>query len=98
MSRHLPCSLRPCSLAITLACLGLPLGAQAQQGGSADDAGPVLETIHVKWQVPGQAGLELLAGANNLTDKRYFTRTSDGNLGKMVGAPRMVYLQGRLAF
>ena len=51
-----------------------------------------------KWKVPGQAGLELVAGINNLTDKRYFTRTSDANLGKMVGAPRMVYVQGRLAF
>ncbi|MDH6156663.1 MULTISPECIES: TonB-dependent siderophore receptor [unclassified Janthinobacterium] len=52
----------------------------------------------VKWKVPGQAGLELVAGINNLADKRYFTRTSDGNLGKIVGAPRMLYLQGRLAF
>ena len=79
----------------------------------ADDANTVLENgagdlglipgyrtwnMQVKWRVPGQPGLELLAGANNLADKRYFTRTSDGNLGKMVGAPRMVYLQGRLAF
>ncbi len=55
-------------------------------------------TIQVKWQAPDQPGLELLAGANNLAEKRYFTRTSDGNLGKIVGAPRMAYLQGRLAF
>ncbi|MEG0884826.1 MAG: TonB-dependent receptor, partial [Janthinobacterium sp.] len=52
----------------------------------------------VKWKVPGQKGLELVAGVNNLADKRYFTRTNDGNLGKMVGAPRMVYVQGRLVF
>lgn len=52
----------------------------------------------LKWKVPGQPGLELLAGVNNLADKRFFTRTSDGNLGKMVGAPRMAYVQGPLIF
>ena len=43
-------------------------------------------------------GTELLAGVNNLADKRYFTRTTDSNIGKLVGAPRMVYVQGRIAF
>ena len=92
---------------------GFDLSSTHQTRQFADDANTVLENragdlgvipgyrtwnTQVKWKVPGQTGLELLAGVNNLADKRYFTRTSDGNLGKMVGAPRMVYLQGRLAF
>lgn len=92
---------------------GFDLSSSHQSRQFADEANTVAENpagnlgvipgfrtwnTQVKWKVPGQAGLELVAGVNNLADKRYFTRTSDGNLGKLVGAPRMVYLQGRLAF
>lgn len=49
------------------------------------------------WQ-PGARGLELVAGVNNLGDKRYYTRNIDANLGRMAGAPRTVYVQGRYAF
>ncbi|MGK5053674.1 TonB-dependent receptor family protein [Janthinobacterium sp. RB2P8] len=92
---------------------GFDLSSSHQSRQFADEANTVAENpagnlgvipgfrtwnTQVKWKVPGQKGLELVAGVNNLADKRYFTRTSDGNLGKMVGAPRMVYLQGRLAF
>ncbi|MBB5370869.1 MULTISPECIES: TonB-dependent siderophore receptor [unclassified Janthinobacterium] len=92
---------------------GFDLSTTHQSRQFADEANTVLENAagnlgiipgyrtwntQVKWKVPGQKGLELVAGANNLTNKSYFTRTSDSNLGKMVGAPRMVYLQGRLAF
>ncbi|MFM2087813.1 MAG: hypothetical protein RLZZ237_2682 [Pseudomonadota bacterium] len=92
---------------------GFDLSTTHQSRQFADEANTVLENAagnlgiipgyrtwntQVKWKVPGQKGLELVAGANNLTNKSYFTRTSDSNLGKMVGAPRMMYLQGRLAF
>jgi len=96
-----------------LGAWGVDLSTSHQSGQYADDANTVVENLNgslgripgfrtwntqLKWKVPGQKGLELVAGANNLFDHRYFTRTSDGNLGKLVGAPRMVYLQGRLAF
>ena len=96
-----------------LGAWGFDLSSTHQSRQFADDANTVAESAkgdvgvipgfrtwnaQAKWQVPGQAGLELVAGVNNLADKRYFTRTSDANLGKMVGAPRMVYVQGRLIF
>jgi Fe(3+) dicitrate transport protein len=47
------------------------------------------------WKLPGKPGYELMAGINNIADKRYYTRNVDGNAGRMVGAPRMAYLQLR---
>lgn len=96
-----------------LSAWGFDLSSSHQSRQFADEANTMAENAagnlgvipgfrtwntQMKWKVPGQNGLELVAGVNNLADKRYFTRTSDGNLGKLVGAPRMVYLQGRLAF
>jgi Fe(3+) dicitrate transport protein len=52
----------------------------------------------VSWKMPGVKGFDLLAGVNNLTDKRYYTRNVDSNAGRMVGAPRTVYVQGHVAF
>lgn len=53
----------------------------------------------VGWDVPfWTKGSQLILGVNNLTDKRYYTRNVDGNAGRMVGAPRMFYVQARLAF
>ncbi|WP_050464997.1 TonB-dependent receptor family protein [Herbaspirillum autotrophicum] len=52
----------------------------------------------VSWKVPGAKGFDVMAGVNNLTDKRYYTRNIDGNAGRMVGAPRTMYVQGRYAF
>lgn len=49
-------------------------------------------------QVPGVKGLDIRAGINNLTDQRYYTRNVDGNAGRMVGAPRTLYVQGNFAF
>lgn len=92
---------------------GFNLSSTHQSRQFADDANTVAENAsgsngvipgfrlwnaQVNWKNPNQKGLEILAGLNNLTDKRYFTRTTDGNLGKLVGAPRMVYVQARLAF
>jgi Fe(3+) dicitrate transport protein len=50
------------------------------------------------WKMAGVKGFDVLAGINNLTDKRYYTRNVDSNAGRMVGAPRTVYVQGRYAF
>ncbi|MNR93292.1 Fe(3+) dicitrate transport protein FecA precursor [compost metagenome] len=50
----------------------------------------------VSWKVPKAKGFDILAGVNNLTDERFFTRASGS--GKLVGAPRMVYVQARYAF
>ncbi|GJI87263.1 TonB-dependent receptor family protein [Duganella hordei] len=50
------------------------------------------------WKLPGKPGYELMAGINNIADKRYYTRNVDGNAGRMVGAPRMAYLQLRASY
>lgn len=39
-----------------------------------------------------------MAGVNNLSDRRYYTRNVDGNAGRMVGAPRTAYLQLRASY
>jgi Fe(3+) dicitrate transport protein len=93
--------------------LTLNLSGTAQSAQYADQANTVAESadgangrvpgFHVwnaqaGWKFPGQRGLELLAGVNNLADARYYTRNVDGNAGRMVGAPRTAYLQLRLAF
>ncbi|SAI67682.1 ferric-siderophore receptor [Bordetella ansorpii] len=50
------------------------------------------------WQIPNAPGSSIVAGVNNLLDRRYYTRNTDSDGGRMVGAPRMFYLQTRLAF
>lgn len=50
------------------------------------------------WKVPNTKGFDVMAGVNNLTDRRYYSRTTDGNQGRIVGAPRTIYVQGRYAF
>lgn len=57
-----------------------------------------LWNAQVSWKMPGAKGLDVLAGINNLTDKRYYTRNVDSNAGRMVGAPRTIYVQGRYTF
>lgn len=54
--------------------------------------------VQASWKVPGAKGFDVLAGVNNLADKRYYTRNVDSNAGRMVGAPRTVYVQGRYTF
>lgn len=48
-------------------------------------------------KVPGVKDVNVLAGVNNFTNKRYYTRNVDGNAGRMVGAPRTLYVQGNFA-
>jgi Fe(3+) dicitrate transport protein len=57
-----------------------------------------LWNTQASWKVPGRKGTEMALGIHNLFDKRYYTRNIDGNPGRMVGAPRMFYVQGRYAF
>lgn len=49
-------------------------------------------------KIPGWKGSDIAIGVNNLTDKRYYSRNVDSNAGRMVGAPRMVYVQAHLAY
>lgn len=50
------------------------------------------------WRNPYWKGNEFTLGMNNVLDKRYYSRNVDGNAGRMMGAPRMVYLQARVAY
>jgi Fe(3+) dicitrate transport protein len=52
----------------------------------------------LSYKLPQWKGSELAVGVNNLFDRRYYSRNVDTNGGRMVGAPRMVYLQARLAY
>ncbi|WP_299533362.1 TonB-dependent siderophore receptor [uncultured Herbaspirillum sp.] len=72
--------------------------AESTDGSLGEIPGFRLWHAQASWKVPGRKGLDVTAGINNLTDHRYFTRTVDGNPGKLVGAPRTLYVQGRYAF
>lgn len=72
--------------------------AESTDGSNGEIPGFRLWNVQVDWKVPGAKGFDVFAGVNNLTDRRYFTRTSDNNAGKLVGAPRTLYVQGRYAF
>lgn len=54
--------------------------------------------IQAMFKVPQRKNTDIAIGINNLFDKRYYTRTTDSNAGRLVGAPRMVYIQARAAF
>lgn len=54
--------------------------------------------VQADWKIPGWKGSSLTLGINNIADKRYYTRNIDGNAGRMVGAPRMVYAQGHFVY
>lgn len=54
--------------------------------------------IQADWKIPNWKGSNVTVGLNNITDKRYYTRNVDGNPGRMVGAPRMVYVQGHFVY
>jgi len=52
----------------------------------------------VSYKLQSRPGSEILVGVNNLFDRRYYTRNTDSDGGRMVGAPRMVYVQARIAY
>ncbi|MCA1322800.1 TonB-dependent receptor family protein [Herbaspirillum sp. alder98] len=67
-------------------------------GSNGQIPGYRIWNAQVDWKVPGAKGFDVFAGVNNLTDRRYYTRTTDGNFGRLVGAPRTLYVQGRYSF
>ena len=71
---------------------------EAPNGGVGRIPGFRLWNAQARWKLPVLKSLDLLVGVNNLADKRYYTRNVDGNLGRMVGPPRTIYVQGQLAF
>ena len=72
--------------------------AEAANGGAGQIPGFRLWNAQFGWKLSGKPGYELMAGINNLADKRYYTRNVDGNAGRMVGAPRTAYLQLRATY
>ncbi|MFT4103806.1 MAG: TonB-dependent receptor [Burkholderiaceae bacterium] len=74
--------------------------AESANGGTGLIPGWRIYNVQAIWRsVPqGKKGPEIRLGINNVTDKRYYTRNVDANIGKMAAAPRMIYLQGRCAF
>ena len=91
----------------------LGLSATAQGKHYTDTANTVAETANaalgrvpgfgllnaqLSYKMAGKKGPDLQLGVNNLTDRRHYTRNTDTNGGRMVGAPRMAYVQLRLAY
>lgn len=72
--------------------------AESASGNVGEIPGFRVWNAQVSWKMPYLKGFDVLAGVNNLSDKRYYTRNVDSNAGRMVGAPRTVYVQGRYAF
>ena len=72
--------------------------AEAASGAVGAIPGFRLWNAQVGWRLKGQPGYEVMAGLNNLSDRRYYTRNVDGNAGRMVGAPRTAYLQLRASY
>ncbi|WP_082079615.1 TonB-dependent receptor family protein [Cupriavidus basilensis] len=72
--------------------------AESADGSVGRIPGFRLWNIQAMFKVPQHKNSEISIGLNNLFDKRFYTRNVDGNAGRMVGAPRMVYVQARLGF
>ena len=83
----LPFSLRPCALAIALACLGAPLAAQAQEANTADNAGPILESIQVSSNLLGTsmaASTKNFAGARTVVQKEEIENSGAASLSDVM--------------
>jgi Fe(3+) dicitrate transport protein len=72
--------------------------AEAAAGNVGQIPGFRLWNAQLGWKVKGKPGYEVMAGVNNIADKRYYTRNVDGNAGRMAGAPRLAYVQLRVAY
>ncbi len=72
--------------------------AETANGSKGIVPGFRLWNAQLSWKMPGKPGYVVMAGINNIADKRYYTRNVDGNAGRMVGTPRMAYIQLRAAF
>lgn len=71
---------------------------ESADGSNGKIPGYRVWNIQAMFKVPRMKRTDVSVGINNLFDKRYYTRTSDGNAGRLVGAPRMVYVQARVGF
>jgi Fe(3+) dicitrate transport protein len=72
--------------------------AQSANGAVGVIPGYRLWNANVSWDVPAAAGTEIQLGVNNLSNKAYFSRTTDTNLGILPGTGRMAYIQLRAGF
>jgi Fe(3+) dicitrate transport protein len=72
--------------------------AEAADGSVGRTPGFALINAQINYKIPGHPRFDISAGLNNLADRRYYTRNVDGNAGRMVGAPRMGYVQLRTMF
>lgn len=72
--------------------------AESPDGSNGRVPGFRVWNMQADWKIPGWKGCDLTTGINNIGDTRYYTRNVDGNAGRMVGAPRMVYVQAHLTY
>jgi Fe(3+) dicitrate transport protein len=71
---------------------------ESADGSNGKIPGYRVWNIQGMFKVPRMKRTDIAIGINNLFDKRYYTRTADGNAGRLVGAPRTVYVQARIGF
>lgn len=72
--------------------------AESADGSNGRVPGFRVWDMQAAFKIPGMKGSDITAGVNNIGDARYYTRNVDGNAGRMVGAPRMVYVQGHFTY
>lgn len=71
---------------------------ESADGSNGRVPGFRLWNLQAMYKIPGYKQADVTIGLNNVFDKRFYTRNVDGNAGRMVGAPRMVYVQGHFGF
>ncbi|MBO4123739.1 TonB-dependent siderophore receptor [Cupriavidus gilardii] len=73
--------------------------AESPDGQHGDIPGYALVHMRLGYDFgKSMSNLKVAVGVKNLFDRRYFTRSTDNNLGKYVGMPRTFYVQATLAF
>ncbi|AJC20283.1 TonB-dependent receptor family protein [Pandoraea pulmonicola] len=72
--------------------------AESADGSNGKVPGFRVWNLQAMYRIPGYKKADITVGLNNVFDKRYYTRNVDSNAGRMVGAPRMVYVQGHFGF
>ncbi|VVE90003.1 TonB-dependent receptor family protein [Pandoraea bronchicola] len=72
--------------------------AEPADGSNGKVPGFRVWNLQAMYKIPGYKNADVTVGLNNVFDKRFYTRNVDNNAGRMVGAPRMVYVQGHFGF
>lgn len=72
--------------------------AQSADGTNGKVPGYRVWNLQAMYKLPFYKNADVTVGVNNVFDKRFYTRNTDQNGGIMVGAPRMVYVQGHFGF